>query len=221
MKLTDASFTDTYKLKGLRKKLVKILEDKYPFDSKILEVIGSLPRHYFFESAFGEQAYQDKAFPIGKGQTISQPYTVAYQTQLLEVKTGDKIMEIGTGSGYQAAVLVMLGAKVFSIERVPELHKTAKTIFAFLELSPRLYVGDGTLGLPKYAPFDKIIVTAAAPIIPETLVAQLKVGGYLVIPVGDKETQQMIRIIKTSETTTKKEVFDTFRFVPLIGEEGW
>ena len=215
------NFVDTYKLKGLRKKLAEEIARKGEFDYKLIDVIANLPRHFFLDSAFAEKAYHDQAFPIGEGQTISQPYTVAYQTMLLEVKPGEKILEIGTGSGYQAAILASLGAKVYSIERVQKLSDEAKKVLAHLNIIVKTYVGDGTLGLPKQAPFDKIIVTAAAPIIPETLLMQLKVGGYLVIPVGDKETQEMRRITKTGESTFKTQVFDTFRFVPLIGEEGW
>ena len=215
------NFVDTYKLKGLRKKLAEEIARKGEFDYKLIDVIANLPRHFFLDSAFAEKAYLDQAFPIGEGQTISQPYTVAYQTMLLDVKPGEKILEIGTGSGYQAAILASLGAKVYSIERVQKLSDEAKKVLAHLNIIIKTYVGDGTLGLPKQAPFDKIIVTAAAPIIPETLLQQLKVGGYLVIPVGDKATQEMRRIIKTSESTFKTQVFDTFRFVPLIGEEGW
>ncbi len=215
------NFVDTYKLKGLRKQLAQEISRKGEFDYKLIDVIANLPRHFFLDSAFAEKAYMDQAFPIGEGQTISQPYTVAYQTMLLDVKPGEKILEIGTGSGYQAAILASLGAKVFSIERVQKLSDEAKKVLEHLKLPVKTYVGDGTLGLPKQAPFDKIIVTAAAPIIPETLLLQLKVGGYLVIPVGDKETQEMRRIIKTGESTFKTQVFDTFRFVPLIGEEGW
>jgi protein-L-isoaspartate(D-aspartate) O-methyltransferase len=215
------NFVDTYKLKGLRKKLSEELAAKGNFDYSLINIFANLPRHFFLDSAFAEKAYQDQAFPIGEGQTISQPYTVAYQTMLLEVKPGDKILEIGTGSGYQAAILASLGAKVYSVERVQKLSDEAKKVLQHLKLMVKQYVGDGTLGLPKHAPFDKIIVTAAAPIVPETLLAQLQVGGYLVIPVGDKETQEMRRIIKTSESTYKTQTFDTFRFVPLIGEEGW
>ena len=215
------SFIDTYKLKGLRKKLSEELARKGEFDYKLIDAIASIPRHFFLDSAFAEKAYQDQAFPIGEGQTISQPYTVAYQTMLLDVKPGEKVLEIGTGSGYQAAILATIGAKLYSIERVQKLSDEAKKVLQELKLNVKLYVGDGTLGLPKQAPFDKIIVTAAAPIVPETLLHQLKVGGYLVIPVGDKETQEMRRIIKTGETTFKTQKFDTFRFVPLIGEEGW
>jgi protein-L-isoaspartate(D-aspartate) O-methyltransferase len=212
---------DTYKHQGLRKKLVKDLEKKGSFDYRILDAISRIPRHFFLDSAFAEKAYLDQAFPIGEGQTISQPYTVAYQTRLLEVKPGDKILEIGTGSGYQAAVLATLGAKLYSIERNTKLSADAKYILEELKLNVKLYVGDGTLGLPKAAPFDKILVTAAAPLIPDTLLQQLKIGGYLVIPVGAKELQEMHRIIKTGANTFTTQKFETFRFVPLIGEEGW
>lgn len=216
------SLEEAYKLKGLRKKLVAELRQKGEFDYKVLQAIECIPRHLFLDSAFAEKAYLDQAFPIGEGQTISQPYTVAYQTQLLEVKSTDKILEIGTGSGYQAAVLATIGAKVYSIERVQKLGDQAKKLLHdVLRLNIRLFIGDGTLGLPKHAPFDKIIVTAAAPIIPDTLISQLKIGGYLVIPVGEKDTQQMRRIIRTGESTFKTQKFEAFKFVPLIGKEGW
>jgi len=215
------SYIDTYKLKGMRKRLAEELKRKGNFDAAIIEAIENIPRHYFLDSAFGEQAYEDKAFPIQEGQTISQPYTVAYQTQLLEVKKGDKILEIGTGSGYQTCVLAYLGAKVYSIERMEALTEMAKEIIRILGFHAKLFIGDGTLGLPKNAPFDKILVTAAAPIVPEQLQQQLKIGGFLVIPVGDKDLQQMVRITRTGENEFNKETFDKFRFVPLIGKEGW
>ena len=215
------SYIDTYKLKGMRKRLADDLANKGKFDKRIIEAIENIPRHFFLDSAFGEQAYEDKAFPIQEGQTISQPYTVAYQTQLLDVKKGDKILEIGTGSGYQTCVLAYLGTKVYSIERMEKLSATAKEIIGVLGYHAKLFVGDGTIGLPKNAPFDKILVTAAAPIVPDQLLQQLKIGGFLVIPVGEKDIQQMIRITRIGEDELKKEKFDSFRFVPLIGQEGW
>jgi len=216
------TFIDQYKYKGMRKRLVQFIAKKGNFDPKLLRAIEDIPRHFFFDSAFAEQAYEDKAFPIGEGQTISQPYTVVYQTQLLNVKLGDKVLEIGTGSGYQASVLAAIGAKVYSIERHASLSEQAKTIIRHLGYHHiKLYVGDGTLGLPKQAPFDKILVTAAAPIIPEVLLNQLTIGGIMVIPVGDMETQQMIRLTRTGENTFSEEKFENFRFVPLIGEKGW
>jgi len=216
------TFVDQYKYKGMRKRLVQLIASKGNFDQRLLRAIEDIPRHFFFDSAFAEQAYEDKAFPIGEGQTISQPYTVVYQTQLLNVKPGDKVLEIGTGSGYQASVLAAIGAKVYSIERHAVLSEQAKYVIRHLGYHHiKLYVGDGTLGLPKQAPFDKILVTAAAPIVPEVLLNQLTIGGIMVIPVGDMETQQMIRLTRTGETTFSEEKFENFRFVPLIGEKGW
>ncbi|MGZ5303151.1 MAG: protein-L-isoaspartate(D-aspartate) O-methyltransferase [Bacteroidia bacterium] len=213
---------DQYKYKGMRRRLVQHLEEKGDFDPRILKAIDDIPRHFFLESAFAEQAYEDKAFSIGEGQTISQPYTVAYQTQLLDIKPGEKILEIGTGSGYQASILAALGAKVYSIERIQPLSDRARKVLVQLGFKDvKLFVGDGTLGLPKYAPYDKIIVTAAAPIVPDTLITQLAIGGWLVIPVGDKITQQMLKITRTGENTYKREQFDNFKFVPLIGDQGW
>ncbi len=213
---------DQYKYKGMRRRLVQQLEEKGNFDPRILKAIDDIPRHFFLESAFAEQAYEDKAFSIGEGQTISQPYTVAYQTQLLDIKPGEKVLEIGTGSGYQASILAALGAKVFSIERIQPLSDKARKVLVQLGFKDiKLFVGDGTLGLPKYAPYDKIIVTAAAPIVPDTLITQLVIGGWLVIPVGDRDTQQMLKITRTGENTYKREQFDDFKFVPLIGNQGW
>lgn len=213
---------DQYKYKGMRRRLVQQLEEKGNFDQRILKAIDDIPRHFFLESAFAEQAYEDKAFSIGEGQTISQPYTVAYQTQLLDIKPGEKVLEIGTGSGYQASILAALGAKVYSIERIQPLSDKARKVLLQLGFKDiKLFVGDGTLGLPKYAPYDKIIVTAAAPIVPDTLVSQLAVGGWLVIPVGDRDTQQMLKITRTGENSFKREQYDDFKFVPLIGNQGW
>ena len=212
---------DQYKYKGMRKRLVQEIQKKGEFDRRILDAIENIPRHFFLESAFAEQAYEDKPFPIGDGQTISQPFTVAYQTQLLNVKPGDKVLEIGTGSGYQASVLAMMGANVYSIERHEKLSEKARRVMRQLNLNAKLFVGDGTLGLPKQAPFDKIIVTAGAPVVPETLLSQLAPGGCLVIPVGDRDVQKMVRITRKADNTFKKEEFDDFKFVPLIGESGW
>ena len=205
----------------MRKRLASELARKGKFSNRLLQIIEELPRHYFLDSAFAEQAYEDKAFPIGSGQTISQPYTVAYQTELMNIQQGDKVLEIGTGSGYQAAILAMLGAQVYTIERVPELHERAKEVMRHLSLNIKFYAGDGTLGLPRFAPFDKIIVTAAAPEIPKALVDQLAEGGLLVIPVGNKDTQDMMRITRMGNGQYKHEQFDNFRFVPLIGKQGW
>jgi protein-L-isoaspartate(D-aspartate) O-methyltransferase len=207
---------DTNKHQGLRNQLAKVLEDKGIVDKNVLEAIKKIPRHLFLNSSFEDFAYQDKAFPIGAGQTISQPYTVAFQSQLLEVKKEDKILEIGTGSGYQTAVLCLLGAKVYSIERQNELFKTTSLLLPKLGIRPKhLSFGDGYKGLPNHAPFDSIIVTAGAPIIPKPLMAQLKIGGRLVIPVGENE-QIMTLLIRKNETQFEKHEFGDFKFVPLL-----
>ncbi len=210
---------DTEKHQGLRNQLVKLLEQKGITDKNVLESIRKIPRHLFLESGFEQYAYQDKAFPIGAGQTISQPYTVAFQSQLLEVKKEDKILEIGTGSGYQTAVLCMMGAKVYSVERQNELFKITSLLLPKLGIRPKhLSFGDGYKGLPNYAPFDSIIVTAGAPIIPKPLMAQLKIGGRLVIPLGEKE-QIMTLLIRKNETQFEKHEFGEFRFVPLLEDK--
>jgi protein-L-isoaspartate(D-aspartate) O-methyltransferase len=210
---------DTNKHQGLRNQLVKQLQDKGITDEKVLDAIGKIPRHLFMESSFENFAYQDKAFPIGAGQTISQPYTVAFQTQLLEVKKEAKILEIGTGSGYQTAVLCKMGAKVYSVERQNELFKTTSLLLPKLGIRPKhLSFGDGYKGLPQYAPFDGIIVTAGAPIIPQALMAQLKIGGRLVIPVGKNE-QVMTLLIRKNETQFEKHEYGDFRFVPLLEDK--
>ncbi len=207
---------DTSKHQGLRNQLAKLLAEKGITDKKVLEAIKVIPRHLFLDSSFEDFAYQDKAFPISAGQTISQPYTVAFQSQLLEVKKDDKILEIGTGSGYQTSVLVAMGAKVYSVERQNELFKSTKTLLPKLGIRPKLLsFGDGYKGLPDYAPFDSIIVTAGAPIIPKPLMAQLKIGGRLVIPVGEKE-QVMTLLIRKNATQFEKHEFGDFRFVPLL-----
>ena len=205
----------------MRKSLVNLLREKGIADARVLAAIDAVPRHFFFETAFHDHAYQDKAFPIGEGQTISQPYTVAYQTMLLEVKPTDKVLEIGTGSGYQCAVLMQLTNKVYSIEFHKKLHDKANLMFRTLGLKPKTFVGDGSQGLPGYAPFDKIIVTAGAPVVPEALLQQLAVSGKLVIPVGDRETQRMVCITRVSEHDYVKREYDDFRFVPLVGKQGW
>ena len=207
---------DTSKHQGLRNQLIKLLQEKGITDKNVLEVIKKLPRHYFLNSSFEDYAYQDKAFPIGADQTISQPYTVAFQSQLLEVKKDQKILEIGTGSGYQTAVLCMLGAKVYSVERQIELFKKTKILLAELGILPKhLSFGDGYKGLEIHAPFDSIIVTAGAPIVPKPLMAQLKIGGRLVIPVGEKE-QIMTLLIRKNELQFEKHEFGDFKFVPLL-----
>jgi protein-L-isoaspartate(D-aspartate) O-methyltransferase len=208
---------DTYRHKGLRKKLVDGIRNKGITDEKILEAINKIPRHYFLDSAFDEVAYEDRAFPIGEEQTISQPYTVAYQTQLLQVKPFEKILEIGTGSAYQACVLAELGAQVYTIERQKKLFDLNK---AFAELKKyhniKFFYGDGYEGLPTFAPFDKILITAAAPEIPPKLIEQLKPGGMLILPLGAGDVQQMRRITKLKNNTIKEEVFDHFSFVPMV-----
>jgi protein-L-isoaspartate(D-aspartate) O-methyltransferase len=208
---------DSYRHKGMRRKLIQRLQERGIKNEAVLEVMLNLPRHFFLEKAFEEWAYEDKAFPIGKEQTISQPYTVAYQTTLLQVAKGDKILEIGTGSAYQAAVLALLGAKVFSIERQSFLFEKATQLIKKLNI-PNIFItlSDGMLGLKQEAPFDKILVTCGADELPLALVEQLKIGGQLVIPIGDEKTQQMYRITKLSPTEWQEERFDDFRFVPLL-----
>ena len=207
---------DTSKHQGLRNQLAKLLEEKGIKDKNVLDAIRKIPRHLFLDSSFEDFAYQDKAFPIGAGQTISQPYTVAFQSELLEVKKDHKILEIGTGSGYQTAVLVSMGAKVYSVERQNELFKTTFALLPKLNIRPKhLSFGDGYKGLENHAPFDSIIVTAGAPIIPKPLMAQLKIGGRLVIPLG-KEEQIMTLLIRKNETQFEKHEFGDFKFVPLL-----
>lgn len=207
---------DTAKHQGLRNQLVSVLQQKGITDKNVLEAIKKIPRHLFLNSSFEDYAYQDKAFPIGAGQTISQPYTVAFQSQLLEVEKDHKILEIGTGSGYQTAVLCTMGAKVYSVERQNELFKTTSLLLPKLGIRPKLVTfGDGYKGLPNYAPFDSIIVTAGAPIIPKPLMAQLKIGGRLVIPLGE-DHQIMTMLIRKNETQFEKHEFGEFRFVPLL-----
>ena len=209
---------DTAKHQGLRNQLVTLLKEKGIIDKGVLEAISKIPRHLFLNSSFADYAYQDKAFPIGAGQTISQPYTVAFQSQLLEVKKDHKILEIGTGSGYQTAVLCLMGAKVYSVERQNELFKQTSALLPKLGIGIRpkhLSFGDGYKGLPNHAPFDSIIVTAGAPIIPQALMAQLKIGGRLVIPLGE-EIQIMTLLIRKNETQFEKHEFGDFKFVPLL-----
>lgn len=214
-------YVDDYKHKGLRKKLVKELETKGIIDKEVLKAIQAIPRHFFLDSAFLEQAYMDKALQIGEGQTISQPYTVAFQTQLLGIEAGDKVLEIGTGSGYQASILCAMGAKVYSVERIKTLHRSAFVMLQQLGYKAELFVGDGTLGLKAFAPFKKIIVTAGAPIPPEPLLEQLDHDGTMVIPVGDEKIQHMITYRKDRAGKITKKEHGTFRFVPLLGEKGW
>jgi protein-L-isoaspartate(D-aspartate) O-methyltransferase len=211
-------YEDTYRHKGMRRKLVEIIKGKGITDERVLAAIETIPRHFFLDSAFDEVAYEDKAFPIAEKQTISQPYTVAYQSQLLEVKPFDKVLEIGTGSAYQASVLAELGAQVYTIERQKKLFETNKK-FEFLKKYPNIkfFYGDGYEGLPTFGPFDKVLITAAAPIVPPKLVLQMKVGGMMVIPVGGGDVQTMKRLIKQADGTVKEEVFDHFSFVPMLG----
>lgn len=212
---------DSYKHRGMRKSLVRILRQKGITNEEVLKAINKIPRHYFFDNALVEHAYQDKAFPIGEGQTISQPYTVAFQTEKLDIKPGDKVLEVGTGSGYQACVLVEVGADLYSIEYNKILYNRTKTFLPRMGYSPRFFQGDGSQGLSKFAPYDKIIVTAGAPSVPSSLIRQLKIGGILLIPVGDNKRQKMLKITKVDEKKIKKESFDYFSFVPLKGDEGW
>ncbi len=209
-------FKDSYKHQGKRKQLIEKLKSKGISSENVLNAINQIPRHLFMDSSFEDFAYQDKAFPIAEGQTISQPFTVAFQTQLLEVKKNDKILEIGTGSGFQTAVLCELGAQVFSIERQQKLYKSTKRFLEKLGYRPKyLSFGDGYKGLPDYAPFDKIIVTAGAPFVPKPLMAQLKINGRLVIPVGE-DPQIMTLFIRKGQSKFDKHTFGEFRFVPLL-----
>ncbi|RYJ44411.1 protein-L-isoaspartate(D-aspartate) O-methyltransferase [Flavobacterium beibuense] len=209
---------DTAKHQGLRNQLVSVLEQKGITDKNVLAAINKIPRHLFLDSSFSDYAYQDKAFPIGAGQTISQPYTVAFQSQLLEVKPEHKVLEIGTGSGYQTAVLCTMGAKVYSVERQKELFKMTSLLLPKLGIRPKhLSFGDGYKGLPNFAPFDSVIVTAGAPFIPKPLMAQLKIGGRLIIPVDNEQgVQIMTMLIRKTETQFEKHEFGEFRFVPLL-----
>lgn len=215
-------FEDSYRHKGLRKKLVEVVRSKGITDEKVLNAIDTIPRHFFLDSAFEDKAYEDKAFPIAEGQTISQPYTVAYQSQLLELKPFEKVLEIGTGSAYQASVLAEMGVQVYTIERQKKLFDQNKR-FKYLDKyrNIKFFYGDGYEGLPTYAPFDKILITAAAPIVPPKLIEQLKPGGMMVIPVGIGEVQRMMRITKQPGGSLKEEVFDNFSFVPMVsGKNG-
>lgn len=210
-------YEDTYQHKGLRKKLIDILREKGITDERVLEAIQTIPRHYFLDSAFDKIAYEDRAFPIAEGQTISQPYTVAYQTQLLQVKPFDKVLEIGTGSIYQATVLAEMGATVYTIERQKKLFEKTKD-FVLRSKYPNIkfFYGDGFEGLPTFAPFDKVIITAAAPFVPPKLIGQMKTGAKMVIPVNEGEYQRMLRITKNADGTCSEEVFENFSFVPML-----
>ena len=204
-----------------RDSLVQSLRKKGIEDERVLGAIAKVPRHKMIDSALEDRAYEDTALPIGKGQTISQPYTVAVQTELLALSAGDKVLEIGTGSGYQAAVLYHMGLEVYSVERIKRLYEHARAMLEKLDCEVALKLGDGTNGWRAYAPYDGIVVTAGAPDIPESLMYQLTIGGNLVVPVGDRNKQQMIRITRTDTEDFEREAFSHFKFVPLIGEKGW
>jgi len=208
--------TDSYRDKGLRAKLVTIIKDKGITDDRILEAVGKVKRHLFMDNAFIQFAYQDNAFPIGAGQTISQPYTVAFQTQLLNIQKGEKVLEIGTGSGYQTAILLELGAKVYTIERQRELFMKSQKILLQMGYKPHFFYGDGYAGKPTYGPYDKILITAGAPEIPEKLVEQLKVGGILVAPIGHESNQKMTKLVKIDENNVDITTHGDFIFVPML-----
>jgi len=209
-------FQDTLRHQGLRKRMVDGIRIKGVKDDNVLAAIGKVPRHMFMDSSFIQFAYKDQAFPIGAGQTISQPFTVAVQTNLLQIDRYDKVLEVGTGSGYQSAVLLEMGATVYTIERQRELYLKSQQLLPQIGYNPKFFYGDGYKGLPTYGPFDKIIITAGAPVIPEDLIAQLKVGGRMVIPMGPREKQTMYVVVKTSETEYYKESHGTFVFVPML-----
>jgi protein-L-isoaspartate(D-aspartate) O-methyltransferase len=223
--ILEVSKEDEYLYKGKRKRLVEQLKTKGIANEKVLAAIEKIPRHLFFDGstsrpALLDHAYSDKALPIGAGQTISQPYTVAFQTEQLQISLGDKVLEIGTGCGYQTAVLLELGAKVYSIERQRELYDRTKVFLpARGYRAARLVYGDGYKGLPQFAPFDKIIVTAAAPYIPNDLLLQLKVGGIMIIPLGEGEVQEMVWLRKTTDTTFDRKTMGNFKFVPLLQDK--
>ncbi|KAA9325845.1 protein-L-isoaspartate(D-aspartate) O-methyltransferase [Hymenobacter busanensis] len=218
-----AAALDTYRHRGQRRALVEELRRKGIGDERVLAAIGAVPRHLFFERAFESHAYQDKAFPIGEGQTISQPYTVAYQTELLHLSPGQRVLEVGTGSGYQCAVLLALGVEVWTIEynRVLFERTRQRLLEQFQYRGAQLFCGDGSVGLPAHAPFDRILVTAAAPALPRPLLRQLCLGGRLVVPVGDEQVQRMVRVTRESAEGFAQETFEEFRFVPLRGAAGW
>ena len=207
---------DTYLHKGQRKKLIDSLRQKGISNEKVLEAMLKIPRHFFMNKDFESFAYKDQAFPINAGQTISQPYTVAFQTQLLDVQKNDKILEIGTGSGYQTSVLLEMNAIVYSIERQKELHILAKKNLSNFSYYPNLYYGDGYKGLPAHQPFDKILITAAAPYISENLKSQLKINGKIVVPLGEGNTQKMVVITKLSENNFEEKYYGTFAFVRML-----
>lgn len=207
---------DTFKHKGKRKILIAELRAKGITDEKILEAFDAIPRHFFLDLAFEEQAYSNMAFQIGSGQTISHPYTVAFQTQLLEVEKGMKVLEIGTGSGFQTCILGKLGVKIVSIERHRDLHLKAKKMLEFFNINAKLFFGDGYAGNQSYAPYDRILVTCGAPDVPRELMKQLKIGGYMVIPVGEGDEQKMLKITKKNSEEYSILEFGTFKFVPML-----
>ncbi|HNS17434.1 MAG TPA: protein-L-isoaspartate(D-aspartate) O-methyltransferase [Bacteroidales bacterium] len=211
---------DSFKHQGLRKQLIELIRRKGIRDERVLQAMESVPRHFFFDSSFHSFAYDDKPFPIGAGQTISQPYTVAFQTELLDVRKGDKILEIGTGSGYQAWILSKMGGRVYSIERIKSLYLKTKAFLPTIGCTHvKVFYGDGYKGLPAYAPFNKILITAAAPYVPDALITQLTVGGILVLPLGNSDVQIMTRIIKAPDGSYKTEDHGYFRFVPLLEDK--
>jgi len=219
VEIKKINLKDTFKHQGLRKQLVSLLKDKGIVDVRVLEAMNKVPRHLFLDSSFEVHAYQNKAFPIGADQTISHPFTVAFQSELMKLKENDQVLEIGTGCGYQTAVLLEMGVKVYSIERQQELFKKTKLFLPKLGYrAKQLIFGDGYKGLPEYAPFDSIIVTAGAPFVPKPLLSQLKIGGRLVIPIGN-DPQVMHLYVRTSATEFKKETFGEFRFVPMLADK--
>jgi protein-L-isoaspartate(D-aspartate) O-methyltransferase len=220
MLILQTMSNDTYRHKGLRRQLALLLKEKGISSAEVLKAIEAVPRHLFLNSSFIERAYEDIAFPIGSGQTISRPHTVAFQTELLELKKGEKVLEIGTGSGYQTSVLLEMGAKVFTIERQKALFDTTKAFLPTIGYNAKFFYGDGYKGLTVFAPFDKIIITAGAPTIPDALLDQLKTGGIMVIPLGDK-IQVMTLIRKVDHKKFEKTEFGEFKFVPLLEHKEW
>ncbi|MFC7526442.1 protein-L-isoaspartate(D-aspartate) O-methyltransferase [Parapedobacter sp. GCM10030251] len=214
-------FIDNYRERGARKQLVELLKRRGIEDKNVLAAIGKVPRHFFFDETFWNQAYKDIAFPIGDGQTISQPYTVAYQTELLHIQRGDKVLEIGTGSGYQTCILLELGADVYTIERQRSLYDRTIRVLPYMGYRPHFFLGDGSKGIPEHAPYDKILVTAGAPFVPDVMLKQIRIGGVMVIPVGSEKEQKMVTILRVGEQEYERIELDTFRFVPLVGDQAW
>jgi len=207
---------DTFKHKGMRRQLVNELREKGIKDERILDAFNAIPRHFFLDLVFELQAYSNQAFQIGAGQTISHPYTVAFQTDLLEISKGDKVLEIGTGSAFQTCILCELGAKVYSIERQRELFMKAKKMVEHFNFNPKITYGDGYKGMPNFAPFDKIIITCGAPDVPQSLIEQMRIGGIMVIPVGEGKDQAMLKIVKLADGDVDIQEFGTFSFVPML-----